>query len=662
MAIIGGVSTAPEFLFLFEGLGVNLLSNIIDRVARGERIEDEKLQLDVEAAIRASGIENLLTKNDFNRALSKLIRNQDIILGSIRGNEFELEQLANQLAKLSQLVEQATCQIPIEEKVLQGQRPIWQEVPQISGFIERRTELETINTALIEKHRVFVYGISGIGKTTLLSALFQRLNLEAPTVCWIGLNYYLAIEDIQHILSSFFSDLGLHDLAHSIANADRVDLGMRIIQALEAAKIYIIFDSLNSANTAVSNFIEELFSKSLTANLNGGILISSTFLPDCISPIDVLKNNVAVKALDGFTLEETEIALNTSNVPFTAEQVFDLYEAVGGHPMSVLFTVELFRNLSVSEIDLEELQSKGVETTRDWLLARVFNHLTEIEQEVVLVTSVFTYPFEDEEFEQLLSTTLRPRYLFNSLMKKHLVAEVGNGYVVHDAIRSLAYDMLSSIKKGELHRKIADYYREKLEKEYQLTEEASYDIGYKWCYHLERVASFRDSEKMIYRLLNLNNNCLSALLAIKQYGYPYDFNDQNLMESEEVINYLLGESLVEKNLDEADLNTESAAEPKEFNIKGFEFFDELLLFCICSIKDIGGHTGYFNFSKPNYAFNKQGLLCPWEHCIELYPLLAGRDTNLQSCPIFGHCCPGGEMQAQICKDNSKDYFIWAPSS
>ena len=52
---------------------------------------------------------------------------------------------------------------------------------------------------------------------------------------------------------------------------------------------------------------------------------------------------------------------------------------------------------------------------------------------------------------------------------------------------------------------------------------------------------------------------------------------------------------------------------------------------------------------PNFSYNENfktdGLICPYEHCIELMPL---EETTEKSCPIWGHDCPGGKGQIDAC--------------
>ncbi len=58
-----------------------------------------------------------------------------------------------------------------------------------------------------------------------------------------------------------------------------------------------------------------------------------------------------------------------------------------------------------------------------------------------------------------------------------------------------------------------------------------------------------------------------------------------------------------------------------------------------------------NFNK-NLDYEKQGLVCEWEHCIEYQPLKQNRDD--ESCKIFGHDCPGGKETCINCKKEIRD--------
>lgn len=48
--------------------------------------------------------------------------------------------------------------------------------------------------------------------------------------------------------------------------------------------------------------------------------------------------------------------------------------------------------------------------------------------------------------------------------------------------------------------------------------------------------------------------------------------------------------------------------------------------------------GYAEDFKPNDDFQKMGLVCQYEHCIENMTL----EDSEMSCPVFGHDCPIGK--------------------
>jgi hypothetical protein len=56
--------------------------------------------------------------------------------------------------------------------------------------------------------------------------------------------------------------------------------------------------------------------------------------------------------------------------------------------------------------------------------------------------------------------------------------------------------------------------------------------------------------------------------------------------------------------------------------------------------------GYSLDFLPNSDWEQQGLICPYEHCIEHMPL--PEKTTEVSCPVFGHDCPGGPLEVGIC--------------
>ena len=64
------------------------------------------------------------------------------------------------------------------------------------------------------------------------------------------------------------------------------------------------------------------------------------------------------------------------------------------------------------------------------------------------------------------------------------------------------------------------------------------------------------------------------------------------------------------------------------------------------------NIGYCINFEANNNYNEQELMCPYEHCIEFMPL--EKEEKKNSCPIFGHNCPGEEEQVKKCKKELKE--------
>ncbi len=76
IALIPNINLPPELRIIAASLGVNLISNLIDRVANDPEISDEEIKLLAEDAVRRSELERLLGKDDFYHAFSLLRESQ----------------------------------------------------------------------------------------------------------------------------------------------------------------------------------------------------------------------------------------------------------------------------------------------------------------------------------------------------------------------------------------------------------------------------------------------------------------------------------------------------------------------------------------------------------------------------------------------------------
>lgn len=105
IALIPGVDLPPALATIAGGVGVNVVSSILERVARGEAVSDEEIRQQVQTAIDDSNIAKLLTADEFQRTIAKLVRRQDHLKYAIQSGEYAIaERLAEQYAQYRSLI------------------------------------------------------------------------------------------------------------------------------------------------------------------------------------------------------------------------------------------------------------------------------------------------------------------------------------------------------------------------------------------------------------------------------------------------------------------------------------------------------------------------------------------------------------------------------
>jgi hypothetical protein len=100
IALATGMTLPPPLQFIAGGVGVNLISSLLDRLVWGENLSDSEMLQFVQKAIDASEITKSLKSNDFQRALGRLLRRLDLIQYALKNNEISVaRQLTEQFEK-----------------------------------------------------------------------------------------------------------------------------------------------------------------------------------------------------------------------------------------------------------------------------------------------------------------------------------------------------------------------------------------------------------------------------------------------------------------------------------------------------------------------------------------------------------------------------------
>jgi len=103
--LIPGVDLPPALALIAGGVGVNALSSILERLARGEQVPDSQIRAQVQAAIEKSCIAEKLGSRDTQAMIAKLFRQCGVIKFTIHSSEHEiLQRLTEQAVQYETLV------------------------------------------------------------------------------------------------------------------------------------------------------------------------------------------------------------------------------------------------------------------------------------------------------------------------------------------------------------------------------------------------------------------------------------------------------------------------------------------------------------------------------------------------------------------------------
>jgi hypothetical protein len=178
------------------GVGVNLISDVIGRMARGEKTSDEAIQQAIQKALASTDLENLLTEVEFKRTLATLFERQGyefalIVAESDQKLEQRLIEEMNRnqlltavgLRHISKQLEWGEAQHEEMLRLLRQLSPQEISFPLIYlphpnlNFSGRVALLNTIKTSFAEKQTSIaitqtqtIAGLGGVGKTQLALA------------------------------------------------------------------------------------------------------------------------------------------------------------------------------------------------------------------------------------------------------------------------------------------------------------------------------------------------------------------------------------------------------------------------------------------------------------------------------------------------------------
>jgi hypothetical protein len=696
----------PEVIILKKALASNLKldDTLLNKITPKGKTRKELLEL-----LKSVKISTRYGISDDDEDPAKVLRNECFKLLNkypFFCNGKDLKLVYNSIWKLvfdyardGKRVDLGTLKNEFEQIGLKIESSPWSTKIQIDEFTGRIDEIEGLTEILNTNRIICINGINGIGKTwTTLKLLNETNSLEK--MCWIGINQWTSIDNIQFTIASFLHSTNKTFLANKVSTQERVQKIPAIVQSLNEYEYILVFDSMNSSNDEVKSFVEELIQSSVSNEIAGKIILSSTetiFNPRTQEE----KSNYQEFDLTGFELEETKFILSELSDNFSDDEISKFHNSIGGHPMSIFFLKDLHSKKGLNKVSLNELSEKSIEECRDYILEKSIMTLDEEDRNNLLSLSIFKGEIDWEQCDAQINSILNSKTALSSIFHKRLLLKTESGILIHDSIRAVCQAIISIPSKTEFLNKAINHIFNKMESRLNGPEgSVYYDDMIKWCDLLSELNSIHPIDEKYKIIFELSELELDALWAIRRYGYPFDYQTEDLSSSQKLVNDLIDKGYVKENDNPIRKKYEYEL---TYDLNNLNYWQECLITALCLSKGISNHMGYIPVFVENHAYAEQMQVCWWEHCIEFMPLPPlpksdrlehqkfvkdkfengdykdktedqlefllriinekipddapnEKDIEMEesSCPTFGHCCPGGKEQAQACRSQEQE--------
>ena len=315
-------------------------------------------------------------------------------------------------------------------------------------FVGRRSELRLLLNS--KESPVFVWGLPGIGKTSLvakyLESLWRTTAGQGRIVLWHDLR---EVDTSNHLLTKIgvvLSGYGRGRLLQTLSENGKderlaIDAGVRELHESAALLVIDNFQYCNDDKV-------RLFLKSLLEEGPRGckLVVISRIRPTEL--LSISQGSVEIR-LEGLSRRE---AVKLAQIHGIEETRFPEFVAaqqrVGGHPLALGLFCQ-----SIGHVKKEGQDGWSVE---DYIVTNLLEAIDgEEELETLLNSSVFREPVPLDALRKVVPVRGLARHL-SSLERRGVLTRVGDKYAIHDLVRNVAYGSLDSAK--ELHGKAGRYY------------------------------------------------------------------------------------------------------------------------------------------------------------------------------------------------------------
>ncbi|MHA1685349.1 MAG: ATP-binding protein, partial [Candidatus Heimdallarchaeaceae archaeon] len=316
-------------------------------------------------------------------------------------------------------------------------------------FFGRKEELEKIRRFIEHEHKkvIAVYGIAGIGKTSLLLKIMRDYK-KNYNIFYYRLHEWDSLRSVLTSLSDFLSRLGKKSLGKYLNNnrpcLDEVQVILR--KELKDVNSLLVIDEVqNIVSDEIVDLLKYLIILSY-AEIENSILIFASRKRDIFYSIKhTVKRSIGEIVLNGLDRESSNKIIEKNTNIRNFEEIYNITQ---GHPLAL----RLISNCNTLK--------EGEENILNYAFNEIYDNLSPKEKELLFFLYTCRYPVTTQ---MLLDSNFSYEALQRLYDKNFCFKTVSGNVQLHYILRSFLYKLFShNISENTqivTNIKIAEYYR-----------------------------------------------------------------------------------------------------------------------------------------------------------------------------------------------------------
>lgn len=325
---------------------------------------------------------------------------------------------------------------------IEDKRIVFGDVPHPRYFYGRFEEMYDIIKSLDDNIIVMIFGMAGIGKTTLSAKIAEKIS-KKNHIFWHRFYEWDTLEFFLKKLAQFLSMIKRNKLRmyiHATQSLSYNEIEYVLRRDFKDANFIIFLDDVHKASEIFTPIFFML--KNMVEKKEGpSVIMTSRHLLHFYDRRDVeIKKIVKEIHLRGLKKDDAKKFLEYMGISKDFDRYYDM---TNGHP------------LALELISPEKTSMSQIYDIEKFIEEEIYTHLDDDEKRALQYASIFRYPINEDALLRMVAYDS-----ILALYRKGLILRSSNMIEVHDIIKDFMKSRLGS-KAKNLHKISADYFAEK---------------------------------------------------------------------------------------------------------------------------------------------------------------------------------------------------------